>query len=404
MRDREQIHIAIDIGSSGLRVMVGSTSPDEVLTILATETITGVFLQDGLIVNLELIQNALKDIAKEIKNKVFSGIPFAVVNISGGEIICENHQKEMMINQKVRRKDLEHLIKEHKQEVQALWGKDYKLIHAIPQSTLINQQIKVDNPLGMSAEILTMGFHNVGIKKDLADNLRHCFRKAGIRIKGVVFNGLAAAEALLTAEDKQKGVMVVDMGAGTCDIVIYQYGCLVFSKSVRFGGERLSEQLAQHLKNSRHHVEQIKNQYGACKTHFLPPEPLEIESVLMGAPRQMVDKNLFCKIINEHYKEMGIGLTQLYKSVREWCQNGMVLTGGGAKVGGLLELMGGLLPHNTPLRIGHYTPIQTVEFSQDPAYSTLWGLLNYSVQNTQDYAWQDFEELSLWDNLISNLF
>lgn len=405
LRDKEQIHIAIDIGSSELRVMVASALPNHTLTILATETITGVFLQDGLIINLELIQKTLQEIAKDIKNKVYSGIPFAVVNISGGNIVFDNRQQEIWINNQVRAKDIQELIKKNKKEIQSLWGNQYELIHMIQQTALINRSLNVDNPLSMRAEQLSMGFHSIGVQFDFAENLRHCFKKAGIRIKGIVFNGLAAAEALLTPEDKQKGVMVVDIGASTCDIVIYQYGCLVYSHSEKFGGDRLSQQLAQYLKSTRPYVEELKNHYGACKTDFLRNIQLELPSPLLGAPPQIVDKTLFCKIINEHYKHMGMGVAQIYRSAREFCQNGVVLTGGGAKVSGLLELMGGLLPHNTPIRIGHYSPIQEVEFSENPAYSTLWGLLNYSVQNNgQDYSWQDFENLSLWDNLISNLF
>jgi cell division protein FtsA len=378
---RENLIVGLDIGTTKICAIVG-TMTDEGLDVVGIGTSPSRGLRKGVVINIESTVNAIRKALQEAELMAGCEIKSVFAGIAGGHIKGINSQGVIAIkNREVTTEDVRRVIDAAKALAIPM---DREVIHILPQEFIIDDQDGIKEPLGMSGVRLEARVHIVTGAVASAQNIIKSCNKAGVDVGDIVLEQLASSEAVLTPDEKDLGVALVDIGGGTTDIAIFVDGAIKHTSVLSLGGNHLTNDIAVGLRTPTAEAEKIKQVSGCCLASMVgKDETIEVPSVGGREPR-VLSRQLLAEILEPRVEEIFTLVNrEIVKSgFEDLIASGVVLTGGSAILPGMPELAEQIfdLPvrRGKPIGIGGLTDVVN-----SPIYATGVGLVKYGSRNMQ---------------------
>ena len=371
--------VGLDVGTSKVVAIVGEVNPEGTIEIVGLGTSPSHGLKKGVVVNIESTVQSIQSAVEAAEQMAECQIHSVYTSIAGSHIGSQNSHGTVPIrDNEVRAEDVERVI-ESARAVPI--SADQKILHVLAQEFIIDNQEGIREPIGMSGVRLEAKVHIVTGAVSAAQNITKCVRRCGFDVDDVVLQQLASSSAVLTEDEKELGVCLVDIGGGTTDMAIFTGGAICHSAVIPIAGDQVTNDIAVALRTPTHHAEEIKINYACCLTQLASDQMIDVPSMGERAPRRLSRQNL-ADVVRPRYQEI-FEFVQA-KLQRSGFENlidaGIVLTGGGAKIEGVIELAEEIF--HMPVRQGLPQFVTGAEdLIRDPAYATAVGLLLFGSQN-----------------------
>ncbi len=377
----ENLIVGLDIGTTKICCIVGNMT-EEGLEVVGIGTSQSKGLRKGVVINIESTVNAIQKAIREAELMAGCEIKSVFAGIAGGHIKGMNSQGVIAIkNREVTSEDLQRVIDAAKAIAIPM---DREVMHILPQEFIIDDQDGIREPLGMSGVRLEAKVHIVTGAVASAQNIIKCCNRAGVDVADIVLEQLASSEAVLSADEKELGVALVDIGGGTADIAIYSEGAIKHTSVLSIGGDHLTNDIAVGLRTPMAEAEKIKQSYGCCLTSMVgKDETIEVPSV-GGREARILSRQLLAEILEPRVEEIfSLVNREIAKSgYADLIASGVVITGGSAILPGMPELAEQIF--NLPVRRGKPLDIGGLtDVVNSPIYATGVGLVKYGSVNTQ---------------------
>ena len=378
---RENLIVGLDIGTTKICCIVGNMT-DEGLDVVGIGTSPSKGLRKGVVINIETTVDAIQKAIREAELMAGCEIKSVFAGIAGGHIKGLNSQGVIAIkNREVTSEDLQRVIDAAKAIAIPM---DREVLHILPQEFIIDDQDGIREPLGMSGVRLEAKVHIVTGAVASAQNIVKSCNRAGVDVADIVLEQLASSEAVLSADEKELGVALVDLGGGTSDVAIFSEGAIKYTSVLSIGGDHLTNDIAVGLRTPMAEAEKIKQAYGCCLTSMVgKDETIEVPSVGGREPR-VLSRQLLAEILEPRVEEIfSLVNREIMKSgYGELIASGVVITGGSAILPGMPELAEQVF--NLPVRRGNPQDIGGLtDVVNSPIYATGVGLVKYGSQNMQ---------------------
>ncbi|HHX36108.1 MAG TPA: cell division protein FtsA [Gammaproteobacteria bacterium] len=377
--------VGLDIGTSQVVALVAEVTPEGELNIIGIGTHPTRGLKKGVVINIESTVQSVQRAIEEAQTMAACHIHSAFVGIAGSHIRSQNSDGIVAIrDREVSRADLERVL----DAAQAVAiPSDQKVLHTLAQDYVIDNQEGVREPLGMSGVRLEARVHVVTCAINASQNIEKCVRRCGLEIDDVILEQLASATAVLTDDEKELGVCLVDIGGGTSDIAIFTEGAIRHTAVIPIAGDQVTNDIAMALRTPTQYAEEIKIRY-ACALAKLagPSETIKVPSVGDRPPREL-SRQALAEVVEPRYDELfTLILAELRRSgYEDMIPAGIVLTGGTAKMEGAIELAEEIF--HMPVRLGAPQGIKGIgDVVRNPVYSTAVGLLVYGLRKQTEGA------------------
>jgi len=376
--------VGLDIGTSKVVAIVGAITPEGQLEIVGIGSHRSNGLKKGVVVNIESTVLSIQRAIEEAELMAGCQIHSVYAGIAGSHIRSLNSHGIVAIrDREVFAQDLERVI----DAAQAVAiPADQKILHILPQEFLIDDQDGVKEPLGMSGVRLEAKVHLVTCAVNAAQNIEKCIRRCGLEVEDIILEQLASSYSVLTDDEKELGVCVVDIGGGTTDIAIFKDGAIRHTGVIPIAGDQVTNDIAMALRTPTPNAEEIKIKY-ACALAKLtsPDETIKVPSVGDRQPRDL-SRQALAEVVEPRYDELfTLVQSELRRSgYEDLIAAGIVLTGGTSKMEGVVELAEEIF--HMPVRLGAPQHVRGLsDIVNNPIYSTGVGLLIYAMkQQHQD--------------------
>lgn len=371
--------VGLDIGTSKISVAVGEITPDNQLSIVGVGNQPARGMDKGGVNDLNLVIQSIQRAINEAELMADCQISSIYLGISGKHIRCQNENGMVPINDKeVTQEDVDNVIHTARSVPIAA---ERRMLHVLPQEYSIDCQDGIKSPIGMSGVRMEAKVHIVTCANDMAKNLVKCVERCNLTADQLIFSALASSYSILTDDEKELGICVVDMGAGTMDIAIFTGGALRHTAVIPVAGNQVSNDIAKIFRTPLSHAEDIKVQYACALKHLVSmEESIGVPSV-GGRPARTMSRHTLSEVVEPRYQEL---FELIQEEVREagledQIAAGYVLSGGTSKMEGVAEFAEEVF--QMPVRIASPLPVRGLkEYVDDPSYATVVGLLHYGVQ------------------------
>ncbi|MFQ6671821.1 MAG: cell division protein FtsA [Candidatus Tectimicrobiota bacterium] len=372
----------LDIGTTKICAVIGQPSEDGQLDIVGIGTHPSKGLRKGVVINIESTVESVKSAVEEAELMAGVDVESVFVGIAGGHIKGFNSHGIIAVkNREVTQADIERVIDAAKAVAMPL---DREVIHIIPQEYIIDDQDGIREPLGMSGVRLEGKVHIVTAAVTSAQNIVKSVNRAHLRVKDIVLEQLASAEAALTPDEQELGVALVDIGGGTTDIAVFLDGSVKHTGVLAIGGSHITNDIAIGLRSPTVEAERIKKKFGCAMTALVHEnETIEVPSVGGRDPR-LLHRRVLSDIIEPRAEEIfGLVRREILKSgFEEQIPSGVVLTGGSNIMEGMVEVAERVfeLPvrRGLPIGIGGL-----VDIVNSPMYATSVGLVLFGMRQAE---------------------
>jgi len=373
MSKKNSLIVGLDIGTSKVCAVVGEMT-DRGIEIVGVGTHASQGLRKGVVINIESTVNSIKKAVEEAELMAGCEINSVFTGIAGGHIKGFNsHGVVAVKNKDVTPRDIDRVIDAAKAVAIPM---DREVLHVLPQEYIIDDQDGIKEPLGMSGVRLEAKVHIVTGAVTSAQNIVKCCNRTGLNVADIALEPLASAEAVLTPEEKELGVALVDMGGGTTDIAIFQDGAVKHTAVLAIGGSHLTGDIAAGLRTPVAEAERIKQRYGYAKTSMVTrDERVDVPSV-GGRNSRTISRQILCEIIEPRLEEIfQLIHREIIKSGYEGSlASGIVMTGGSTLLPGLIDMAEEVF--SMPVRLGAPTQVGgLIDVVSSPIYATGVGLV-----------------------------
>lgn len=380
MANRSSIVVGLDIGTTAVTVAVGEVQPEGRVDVIGVGTAASRGLRKGVVINIEATVNAIAKAVAQAETMAGCEVSSVFAAISGSHIKAFNSHGIVGIKGKeVSQFDVERVIEAAKAVALPV---DREILHVLPQEFVIDDQDGVREPLGISGVRLEANVHMITGSIASAQNIVKCANRCGLAVEDIIVSPLASARAVLSNEEQELGVCLVDIGGGTTDVVVYSGGAVKYTNVLSVGGNHITSDIAAGLRTPVASAELIKCQYGTSLASVVSKdETIEVPST-GGRAARVLSKMVLAEIIEPRATEMlSLLQTDLIRSGSEDAlTSGIVLTGGGANLPGIAKVAEQIF--NLPVRIGYPSGVGgLIDLVKDPEYATAVGLLIHGAQN-----------------------
>ncbi len=373
-RDPKNLVVGLDIGTSKIVCIVAEINDEGTFDIIGMGTHPSKGLRRGVVVNIEATVNAIQRALEEAELMADCKIREVYTGIAGSHIKSFNSHGMFAIKDKeISQMDVDRVV-DTARAVNI--PTDQQILHTIPQEFIVDGQEDVRDPLGMSAVRLEVKVHIVTGAVSAAQNIIKCVRRCGLEVGDLVLQPLASAMAVLTEDEKELGVCLVDIGGGTTDIAVFTDGAIRHTAVIPVAGDQVNNDIAVALRTPPKEAEDIKIQYG-CALRQLADARDMIEVPGIGdRPPRTLSKQTLAEFIEPRMEELySLVQAELRRSgFEELLSSGIVITGGSAAMQGMVEL--GEEVFHMPVRMGwpRYAGGLS-DVMHNPRYATCMGLL-----------------------------
>jgi cell division protein FtsA len=375
-QDRQLI-VGLDIGTSKVVALVGEVGADQSIEIIGIGSQPSRGLKKGVVVNIESTVQSIQRAVEEAELMAGCEIHSVIAGIAGSHVRSLNSHGVVAIRDKeVSQVDVDHVIDAAKA---VAIPADQKILHVLPQEFIIDGQEGIRDPVGMSGVRLEAKVHIVTGADSAAQNIEKCIQRCGLAVDDVVLEQLASSYAVLTDDEKDLGVCLVDIGGGTTDIAVFSHGAIRHTAVIPIAGDQVTNDIAVSMRTPTQYAEDIKIRYACALSQLAnPDESIEVPSV-GDRPARRLARQTLAEIVEPRYEELfGLIREELRRSgFEEVIAAGIVLTGGSAKMEGAIELAEEIF--HVPVRLGMPAGVKGLsDVTVNPVHATGVGLLLYA--------------------------
>lgn len=377
--------VGLDIGTSKIAAIVGEVTPDGDIEIIGIGHHRSRGLKKGVVVNIESTVQSIQRAIEEAELMAGCQIKSVYTGIAGSHIASLNSHGIVAIRDKeVTAGDVDRVIDAARA---VAIPADQRILHILPQEFIIDAQEGIHEPIGMSGVRLEARVHMVTGAVSAAQNIIKCVRRCGLEVDDVILEQLASSQAVLTDDEKDLGIAIVDIGGGTTDIAVFSDGAIRHTAVIPIAGDQVTNDIAVALRTPTQYAEEIKIKYACALAQLAAAdETIEVPSVGDRPPRRLARQTL-AEVVEPRYEEL---LTLVQAELRrsgfeDLIAAGIVVTGGSSKMEGLVELAEEIF--HMPVRLGlPHIATGLVDVVRNPIYSTGVGLLQFGYRNASELS------------------
>ena len=379
-RSEKDLVVGLDIGTSKVVAIVCEINADGQVEIIGIGSHPSRGLKKGVVVNIESTVQSIQRAVEEAELMAGCQIHSVYAGIAGSHIRSLNSHGIVAIrDNEVTAADVDRVIDAARA---VAIPTDQKILHILPQEFIIDHQEGIREPIGMSGVRLEAKVHIVTGAVSAAQNIIKCVRRCGLEVDDIILEQLASSYAVLTEDEKELGVCLVDIGGGTTDIAIFIEGAIRHTAVIPIAGDQVTNDIAVALRTPTQFADEIKIKYGCALRQLAHAnESIEVPSVGDRPPRRLARQTL-AEVIEPRYEELlGLVQSELQRSGYEsLIAAGVVLTGGTAKMEGVIELAEEVF--HLPVRLGVPQNVMGLaDVVRNPIHATGVGLLLFACQN-----------------------
>ncbi|MEM1404738.1 MAG: cell division protein FtsA [Pseudomonadota bacterium] len=375
--------VGLDIGTSKVVAIVAEVASDGTLEVVGIGSHPSKGMKKGVVVNIESTVQSIQRAVDEAELMAGCQIHSVYVGIAGSHIRSLNSHGIVAIKeQEVVYEDLERVLEAARA---VAIPADQKVLHALPQEYVIDTQEGIKEPQGMSGVRLEAKVHLVTCAVNAAQNIEKCIRRCGLEVEDTILEQLASSYSVLTDDERELGVCLVDIGGGTTDIAIFTEGSIRHTGVIPIAGDQVTNDIAMALRTPSQHAEEIKIKYACALTQLAgADQTIKVPSVGDRLPRDLSRQSL-AEVVEPRYDEL---FTLIQAELRrsgfeDLIPSGIVLTGGTSKMEGAAELAEEIF--HMPVRVGYPQSIEGLaDIVRNPIYSTAVGLLLYGASHSPE--------------------
>ncbi|PVV18713.1 MAG: cell division protein FtsA [gamma proteobacterium symbiont of Ctena orbiculata] len=379
-RSEKNLIIGLDIGTSKVVAIVGEIKADGGIEIIGIGSHPSRGLKKGGVVNIESTVQSIQRAVEEAELMAGCEIHSVYAGIAGSHIRSLNSHGIVAIRDKeVTHGDVERVIDAARA---VAIPADQKILHILPQEFIIDEQEGIREPSGMSGVRLEARVHMVTGAVSAAQNIVKCIRRCGLEADDLILEQLASSHSVLSDDEKELGVCLVDIGGGTTDIAVFTGGAIRHTAVIPIAGDQVTNDIAVAMRTPTQHAEEIKMKYACALTQLATSdETIEVPSIGERPPRRLSRQTL-AEVVEPRYEElMTLIQAELRRSgFEDVIAGGVVLTGGSSKMEGVIDLAEEVF--HMPVRLGVPQYISGLsDVVRNPIYSTGVGLLLFGLRN-----------------------
>jgi cell division protein FtsA len=380
MMAKTNMIVALDIGTSKVVCLVGEINIDGTIDIVGIGSHPSRGLKKGVVVNIESTVGSIQRAVEEAELMAGCKIHSVAVGIAGSHINSLNSHGIVAVRDgEVTEFDLERVIDAARA---VAIPADQKILHILPQEYEIDSSEGIREPLGMSGVRLEAKVHLVTGSVNAAQNIEKCVRRCGLEVDNIVLEQLASSYSVLTEDEKELGVCMVDIGGGTSDISIFTGGSIRHTAVIPIAGDQVTNDIAMALRTPMQHAEEIKIKYACALAQLAAPdETINVPGVGDRPARSLLRQSL-AEVVEPRYEELfNLIQAELRRSgFEDLVAAGIVLTGGTSKMEGAVELAEEIF--HMPVRLASPQGTRGMEdILGNPVYATSMGLLQYAYDD-----------------------
>ena len=374
--------VGLDIGTSKITAIVGEINEDNELEIVGIGSHPSRGLKKGVVVNIESTVQSIQRCIEEAELMAGCQIHSVYAGIAGSHIRSMNSHGIVAIkDREVSSSDVERVIDAARA---VAIPADQRVLHVMPQEFIIDQQEGIREPVGMSGVRLEAKVHLVTGAESAAQNIIKCVRRCGLEVDDIILEQLASSYSVLTDDEKELGICLVDIGGGTTDVAVFTEGAIKHTAVIPIAGDQVTNDIAVAMRTPTQYAEEIKIKY-ACALRQLanPDDTIEVPSVGDREPRRLSRQTL-AEVVEPRYEEL---LSLVHAELRrsgfeDLVAAGVVLTGGSSKMEGVVDLAEEVF--HMPVRLGMPQFITGLaDVVRNPIHATGVGLLLFGHKNQQ---------------------
>lgn len=373
-KDEKTMIVGLDVGTAKVVAMVGEIAADGTVEVIGLGSHPSRGLKKGVVVNIESTVQSIQQAVDAAERMAQCKIHSVYTGIAGSHIRSLNsHGVTAIRSKEVTAADVERAI--DAAQVVAVPA-DQKILHVLPREFTVDSQEGIRDPVGMSGVRLEAKAHIVTGAVSAAQNIVKCVRRCGLEVDDVILEQLASSRAVLTEDEKELGVCLVDIGGGTTAIAVFTGGAISHTAVIPIAGDQVTNDIAVALRTPTQNAEEIKVKYACCHTRLASAdEAIEVAGVGERASRRLSRQTL-AEVVEPRYEELfSLVQAELQRSGMEnLIAAGIVLTGGSARMAGIVELAEEVF--HTPVRQGIPQYVRGMpDVIGNPIYATAAGLL-----------------------------
>jgi cell division protein FtsA len=390
-KNDKRLIVGLDIGTSKVVAIVGEVSAEGDIDIIGVGYQKSKGLKKGVVVNIDATVNSIKRAIEEAELMSGCQINSVYTGIAGSHIRSLNSHGIVAIRDKeVDHTDVERVIDAARA---VAISADQKIIHILPQEFIIDDQDGIREPVGMSGVRLEAKVHMVTGAVSAAQNIVKCVRLCGLEVDDIILEQLASSQAVLSDDEKELGVCLVDIGGGTTDLAIFSNGAIAHTAVIPIAGDQVNNDIAIALRTPTQNAEDLKIKYGCALTQMADVSDMVDVPGVGDRPDKQLSRRTLAEVIEPRYEELYLLIKEEIKrsGFEDSIASGIVLTGGSALLPGAIELAEEIF--NMPVRLGipqHVKGLSGVV--SNPVYSTAVGLLQYGCQQEHVHKESYFKE------------
>jgi len=384
-KTEKNLIVGLDIGTSKVVAIVGEVMPEGKIEVIGIGSHPSRGLKKGVVVNIESTVHSIQRAVEEAELMAGCQIHSVYAGIAGSHIRSLNSHGIVAIRDKeVAPGDVERVIDAARA---VAIPADQKILHILPQEFLIDNQEGIKEPVGMSGVRLEAKVHMVTGAVSAAQNIIKCVRRCGLEVDDIILEQLASSYSVLTEDEKELGVCIVDIGGGTTDLAVFTEGSIRHTAVIPIAGDQVTNDIAVALRTPTQFAEEIKIKYACALTQMATAdENIEVPSI-GDRPSRRLARHTLAEVVEPRYEEL---LTLVQAELRrsgfeDLVAAGVVLTGGSSKIEGLMELAEEVF--HMPVRLGvpqYVTGL--VDVVRNPIFATGVGLLLFGHHNRDQRA------------------
>jgi cell division protein FtsA len=374
--------VGLDIGTSKVVAIVGEVNDGGQIEIIGIGSHASRGMKKGVVVNIESTVQSIRRAVEEAELMAGCQIHSVYAGIAGSHVKSLNSHGIVAIkDREVTSSDVDRVIDAARA---VAIPADQRVLHILPQEFVIDSQEGIREPVGMSGVRLEAKVHLVTGSVSAAQNIIKCVRRCGLEVDDIILEQLASSYAVLTEDEKELGVCLVDMGGGTTDVAVFTEGAIRHTSVIPLAGDQVTNDIAVALRTPTQYAEEIKVKY-ACALRQLanPDDTIEVPSVGERPPRRLSRQTL-AEVVEPRYEEL-LALVQadLRRSgLEDLVAAGVVLTGGSAKMEGVIDLAEEVFHMPVRLGIPQYVSGLT-DVVRNPMHATGVGLLLFGYRSSR---------------------
>ena len=380
---QNEMLVGLDIGTSKVVAVVAEATPEGDIEVVGLGSQPSRGLRSGVVVDIESTTQAIKKSIQEAESMAGCHISSCYVGISGSHIRGLNSEGVVPIRDgEVKYGDVDRVI----ETAQAMAiPADQKLLHVLPRDYIIDKQDGIKEPLGMAGARLEAKVHLVTCSENSSQNIHKCVSACGLDIEAFVLEPLASSYSVLTNDERELGVSLLDIGCGTTDIAVFTDGSISYTDVIPIAGDHVTHDIAEALRTPPTQAEDIKQRYGCAVSSLTQAAEMMMVPGMGGRPERELSRQSLADVLEKRYVEI-FSMAQQKLSLSGFeslIPAGVVLTGGASKVEGAIELAEEVF--HAPVRLGSPNTVGGfTEVIHNPVYATSIGLLLYGHKQMKE--------------------